>query len=449
MAAMRMRNAGGARRFAAAVVLFLLFALFPGAARAAESDAYIVSALVSLASYSDETGLLVRRWLKETNWTLRSSSAELGKTEGRVHLATKTLQDGRKALFLAFPGTENRKDLAVDLRLSLVPFGGTNPEEFAAFAAAADQAEDVPRVHKGFNDFTMAALFSERLEAHGGRTTGEMLADELKEHPEETLYLTGHSLGGAAALLTAARLADLGVPAEQLHVITFGAPAVGDERFARLYENRLHLTRIVMTDDPVAGILQSVTRHFVQFGDKIVWQRASKEDRFGHELALYFDEALRRYYNAEKATEDVHDFLRGEPQEVEGGIYVAPSVFTLPKELAADAPYIDRAVHDSLAIRCRPLVFAADDAPKDRAALLAEARAAGCRYLLMERFEVKFLRKEYNSYRLTLEEAVYASDGTLRSLSSRSTNTRRLPAIEGFLYLAYKGSEERDKALGL
>ena len=67
----------------------------------------------------------------------------------------------------------------------------------------------------------------------------------------------------------------------------------------------------------------------------------------------------------------------------------------------------------------------------------------------MERFEVKFLRKEYNSYRLTLEEAVYASDGTLRSLSSRSTNTRRLPAIEGFLYLAYKGSEERDKALGL
>jgi len=59
------------------------------------------------------------------------------------------------------------------------------------------------------------------------------------------------------------------------------------------------------------------------------------------------------------------------------------------------------------------------------------------------------LRERHGSFRLTLEEELYTSDGRLLTLESRSTNTGNLPAIEAFLYLSYKDSETRDAALGL
>ena len=346
---------------------------------------------------------------------------------------------------LSFPGTENKKDIEVDLRLSAVPFGGTTPAEFAAAAAGSDAA-DLPRVHKGFNDFVMAALFTEAMPELGDQTAGEALAAELKENPEETLYLTGHSLGGAASLVTAARLADLGVPPEQIHVITFGAPAVGDEKFARLYETKLHFTRIVMQADPVAAVLQSLGKGFVQFGEKIVWKPRTREDRFHHEMALYFDEALRCYYDAVQ-TDSPHELFCGTPQELAGGLYVAAPSFDLPEALAQDAPYIERAVHDALDVRYEPTVFSSQGGTQE--SLFAAARAAGCKYVLVEHFSGNLLRERHGSFRLTLEEEIYTSDGRLLSMESRSTNTGDLPAIEAFLYLMYKGSETRDAALGL
>ena len=271
-------------------------------------------------------------------------------------------------------------------------------------------------------------------------------AAELKENPKETLYLTGHSLGGAASLVTAARLADLGVPPEQLRVITFGAPAVGDERFARLYETKLHFTRIVMQADPVAAVLQSLGKGFVQFGEKIVWKPATREDRFHHEMALYFDESLRRYYDAVQ-TDSPHELFCGTPQELAGGLYIAAPSFDLPEALAQDVPYIERAVHDALDVRYAPTVFSTQGGTQE--SLFAAARAAGCKYVLVEHFSGNLLRERHGSFRLTLEEELYTSDGRLLTLESRSTNTGNLPAIEAFLYLSYKDSETRDAALGL
>ena len=436
------------RRFLPLVsaLLFFCLAFLPLSASAQEEpEIDLLAALVSSASYSDDGGLLVRSWLKETAWDFQSRSTSTRAAEGRVHLARKTLADGRRIAVLSFPGTENKKDIEVDLRLSAVPFGGTSPAEFTAVAAGSDAA-DLPHVHKGFNDFVMAALFTEEMPEFGNRTAGEALADELKEHPEEVLYLTGHSLGGAASLVTAARLADLGVPPEQIHVITFGAPAVGDEKFARLYETKLHFTRIVMKADPVAAILQSLGKGFVQFGEKIVWKPRTREDRFHHEMALYFDEALRCYYDAVQ-TDSPHELFCGTPQELAGGLYVAAPSFDLPEALAQDAPYIERAVHDALDVRYAPTVFSTQGGTQE--SLFAAARAAGCKYVLVERFSGNLLRERHGSFRLTLEEEIYTSDGQLLSLESRSTNTGDLPAIEAFLYLMYKGSETRDAALGL
>lgn len=436
------------QRFRAAIltILFFCLAFLPLSASAKEEPEFdLLAALVSSASYSDDGGLLVRGWLKETAWDFQSRSTSTRAAEGRVHLARKTLADGRRIAVLSFPGTENKKDIEVDLRLSAVPFGGTSPAEFAAVAAGSG-SRDLPHVHKGFNDFVMAALFTEAMPEFGNRTAGEALAEELKENPKETLYLTGHSLGGAASLVTAARLADLGVPPEQLHVITFGAPAVGDEKFARLYETRLHFTRIVMKADPVAAVLQSLGKGFVQFGEKVFWKPRTREDRFHHEMALYFDEALRCYYDAVQ-TDSPHELFCSVPHEVAGGLYVAAPSFDLPEALAQDAPYIERAVHDALDVRYAPTVFSSQGGAQE--SLFAAARAAGCKYVLVERFSGSLLRERHGSFRLTLEEELYTSDGRLLTLESRSTNTGNLPAIEAFLYLSYKDSETRDAALGL
>ncbi|SHM62816.1 Lipase (class 3) [Chitinophaga jiangningensis] len=50
------------------------------------------------------------------------------------------------------------------------------------------------------------------------------------------IYLTGHSKGGALATLLA-RMISLKAPGTKLNVYTFGAPRVGDAKFARNYEN--------------------------------------------------------------------------------------------------------------------------------------------------------------------------------------------------------------------
>ena len=287
------------RVLAVGLALFFFFlALLPQSVSAEEEpEIDLAAALVSSASYSSDGGLLVRSWLKETDWDFQNRSTSTRAAQGRVYLARKTLADGRRFVVLSFPGTERRKDIEIDLRLSDVPFGGASPAEFADVAGKIGD-KDLPRVHRGFNDFVTAALFTETMPEFDGLTAGESLAEELKENPSEVLYLTGHSLGGAAALLTAARLSDLGVSRDQLQVVTFGAPAVGDEKFARLYETKIHLKRIVMKADPVAAILQSVTKRFVQFGERVDWKPRTREERFNHEMALYLDEALRRSLRA-------------------------------------------------------------------------------------------------------------------------------------------------------
>ena len=80
------------------------------------------------------------------------------------------------------------------------------------------------RVHEGFQDaFHAAAL---RIGEIIGRTRGS-----------RDVWLTGHSLGGALAVLLAATLLESGVPVAGLY--TFGAPRVGNSRFAERLNQEL------------------------------------------------------------------------------------------------------------------------------------------------------------------------------------------------------------------
>ena len=127
-----------------------------------------------------------------------------------------------QVVIIAFRGTEKtqREDIATDLELEQVTdFGG--------------------QVHKGF------------AKAYG------LIQDELKsvlslhQTEEHTIWITGHSLGGALACLCGYDLEEDGIPVQGIY--TFGQPRVGNPQFCTGFDNRLknkHF-RIVHKDDRI------------------------------------------------------------------------------------------------------------------------------------------------------------------------------------------------------
>lgn len=420
--------------------LFLLSMVAPvSASQLDRTELNFATALISMSTYSAELNLLARQWLEDLGWEIDSHEYATALAEGRVHILGRKLPTGEKIYVLAFPGTERKQDALVDLRVARVPFGGRTPAEFAQTAEAADKSGSVPLVHKGFNDYTQAALFSEKLEDFHDMTLGEIIARDLRENPDCQLYLTGHSLGGAAATLAAARLADMGVQPGQLEVITFGAPAVGNTAFARAYEKRMHLTRITMDGDPVKAALQSLSGSYVQFGERVVWN--SHLGRFPHDMTLYLDEALRHYQDAHSEAEQPL-LVTGQQRQVAGLVYVAPLEFQLDDMLLSDKPYMERVARGLLKSTYKPVFLGTD-----KADIAGEAQRQGASFVLVDRFRGQRIKKEEANFRLTLEEELYDDAGNLLSFQSYSTTARLLTPIEAVSYLLLKAGDERTAKL--
>lgn len=429
-------------------LVLVLGLLCPARAMAAtgEQELELLSSLVAMASYSDELSLLAREWLAETGWEFQSQTTATSLAQGRYHLVTKEMPDGHRAVLLAFPGTENAKDAKVDLRTRSVPFGGSSVEEFRDVAQQDRHATSYPLVHKGFDDYTMTALFHKPVDLAGSgacETMGEHLAQELRAHPTEVLYLTGHSLGGAAAILTAARLSDMGVRPEQLRVITFGSPAVGNAAFARYYEKRMQLTRIVMDGDPVAAALQSLGTRYVQFGERVVWKQDRSSARFEHAMVVYLDRALRLYFSEDEVGDG--DMLESRSLAARGGIFVAVPQLDLDPLVAGDDTADIRILQGAWQARYAPCTVQSDgQRGADMDVLIAEARAAQCRYAVRQHVSVKRSRDEADTVRVVLETSVYDAQGTFITVVSKSTTDRRMTPLEAVAYLQFATLRDLD-----
>jgi hypothetical protein len=119
---------------------------------------------------------------------------------------------------LSFRGTEleSNTDLMTDCNVCAKLFGSE---------------ADATHVHAGLCD-SVEVLWDDVEDALDVATT----RDGMETHPKplEVLYVTGHSLGGAMAVLAAARIfATPRFKGLLAGVYTFGAPAVGDEKFAQ------------------------------------------------------------------------------------------------------------------------------------------------------------------------------------------------------------------------
>ena len=419
-------------------VILLCVLAFPLRAFAATPDLpalLFVEAAASEAAYSGELSELLRARLMVAGWEIVGAETVGHRgTVGRFFHMVRRDADGAELHLIAFPGTERGSDVWTDLRMKRAAFGGHAPAEFLA-VRDTPKAErgGMPLVHRGFLDYCQAALFTDATE---GETAGERLAADLRAHPSEKLYLTGHSLGGAAAILAAAHLSDLGVSPDQLIVTTFGAPAVGNEDFVRTYQDRFTLRRVVMRGDLVKDALPSPLG-FHHFGERIDWQPARTTAAFPHTMTVYVDAALRRLY-------DTHDssgaltFLVGQENRTAGHIvYLTPIVVEVDDALAEDVPYLRAVLRDAQYVRNAATVFAPADTsgPLDVTAQARAARTVGAEQMLVYRISGEKLRDAHETYRLTLERSVYDRDGNLLAAGARSAATGALTPMEVILYL--------------
>lgn len=419
-------------------VILLCVLAFPLRAFAAAPDLsslLFVEAAASEAAYSGELSELLRARLTAAGWEIvGAETVGYRGTVGRFFHMVRRDADGAELHLIAFPGTERGSDVWTDLRMKRAAFGGHSPAEFLAVRDTPKKERGgMPLVHRGFLDYCQAALFTDAVE---GETAGECLAADLRAHPSEKLYLTGHSLGGAAAILAAARLSDLGVSPDQLIVTTFGAPAVGNEDFVRTYQDRFTLRRVVMRGDPVKDALPSPLG-FHHFGERIDWQPARTTAAFPHTMTVYVDAALRRLY-------DTHDssgaltFLVGQENRTAGHtVYLTPIVVEVDDALAEDVPYLRAVLRDAQYVRNAATVFALADTSGslDVAAQARAARTVGAEQMLVYRISGEKLRDAHETYRLTLERSVYDRDGNLLAAGARSAATGALTPMEVILYL--------------
>lgn len=166
------------------------------------------------------------------------------------------LCSGRRALLIAFRGTEvaKIKDWFTDLMVTEVPAPiGTG------------------KVHKGFAA-ALSAVWPQLTHA----------LSELHEG-QAPIWITGHSLGGALAVLAAAQLHSV-QPVQGLY--TFGQPRVGDREFAKSVSRTLagRVIRFVNNNDVVPQVPPP--------GLFLKYWHSEREVRFAPDGQLIFDISL-------------------------------------------------------------------------------------------------------------------------------------------------------------
>ena len=390
-----------------------------------------LAAAACLAAYSDRMGLLAREYLRQDGWEIRPITQSSETAEARFVLARSSEVEGRSRFILAIVGTETVKDVKVDLKTSKVYFAGRTTEEFAANAAMKDVPDTSPKVHSGFHDYVQAALTARTPDGKGGeRTLGELLLAD----PALEIFLVGHSLGGAAATIGAARLMAMGVRPEQIKVITFGAPAVGNQAFCRQFEPVMDLTRVVISGDPVTGVLQKLVGGYHQFGRELVWKRSALFERGPHAMAEYLDLAMKRYYDVRTAADRAGVFAlpRESPAGTEPRVYVAPPVNKLPDSLKAEFPYVEQAIADQYR-RLLPGYVLGGAAPEGETAQLAAA--AGSRWYVVTEVGGRKVKDEYNQFFVTVQHTVYeTATGRATYVAEYASATANMTPLEALTH---------------
>lgn len=398
-----------------------------------ESHTIFLAATACMAAYSDRVAGFSLEALHQDGWQIESYSKTGSKADARFLLARQQNND-ESIYILAVVGTETFKDVLTDLLVDQVYFAGQTPEEFATNAARRNMPDTVPKVHQGFNQFVQTALAAE---GHNGKNaTKHQLTAMLLEHHAGQLYLVGHSMGGATVTLAGARLISMGVRPEQIKIITFGAPAVGNEAFRKKFEPLLDLTRIVTIGDPITEALQTLVGGYKQFGQQISWQVPESATVMPHEMTTYLDLAIKHYYqNRHQAMQaGVIPVLADQTVPVANipRVYVAPLQNHLSNHLQEEFFYMKEALLDEYRHDFPGYVI--DTRSKDDDAF-KQAAASGCQWVLKTEIQDHKIKNTPTGYYITLEQSVYSvATGNIISMASYGRSTRTTTPLQALIH---------------
>jgi hypothetical protein len=385
-----------------------------------EADKIHLSAGASVAAYQSRIGEIASRYLSQAGWRVDHYVQPSGRSGARFLVATRRPELGDPMYVVAIVGTENSKDVKVDLKTSKAGFTGPESPE---------------KVHQGFKEFIQAGP------AAVARSSGNPLPnlpELLKMNPQAKLILTGHSLGGAAATLAGAYLIEQGIKPNQIEVISFGAPAVGNAAFAEKYSSVLNLTRVVIAGDPVVTALQGLVGGYRQFGREIKFKiPETLEDP--HNIVGYLDVAMKNHYDKKQAA-----LVVGEAPLVQavdraadlGKVCIAPLQNKLPMSLTGEYAYMREALLEEYQQTLPDALFIQAESTSD---LLSAATAQECRWLVAPRVEGVSVRQEKKVYYITNQQIVYeVQTGTAVDVADFSTGTYNLTPLEAFAH-GFKG----------
>jgi hypothetical protein len=422
-------------------IFFLLFTLVliytPLAGHTGPKEDYeeayklYITAGTSVAAYDDRIGELTNHYIEQDGWKIDHYLQPEGHNGARFVLAQKSNQAGGTTYIIAIVGTETPEDIKMDLNVDKVYFSGTNLEEFAANAAKKDVPNTEPKVHRGFNEFVQAGPAAT---LRNVKINSDLLIELIKNNKNNKLFLTGHSLGGAAATLAGARLLSSGINPDQIEVITFGAPAVGNAAFAAKFNDTLHLTRVVNSGDVVTGLLQTLVGGYQQFGREIKWNLPDTLDE-PHNLTAYVDSALKNYYDKRRQAIQAGINLPEQltPQQTNfDRIYIAPLQNSLPHQLTADFRYMCEALGDEHRQTLPNSIIASNSTPLN---WQQAATASNCRLAILSEVSAVRLKQEKNTYHIILNQTVYdVTTGAIVNMATFSTATYNLTPLEAFIH---------------
>lgn len=384
----------------------------------AQAELDYLANLACITAYNDAVGLDARAQMRQNGYKIDSVAESIDQVNIKYQLISYSdFKAAGRIYMLAIAGTEDRSDVRIDMDTKQVYFAGTTPAEFAANAAIGDVG-GLPTVHRGFDRYVQKAFFTPDKD---GEIVGEQIAARLKAEPDSRLYLVGHSLGGAAAVIAAARLIDMGVSPMQLGIISFGAPEIGNKLFADIYGPRLQVRRIAMQGDLVKYSLNTLFGDYCHVGEEVKWQRDKTARGINHSIYVYFDRALRNYYAAQ-----ISSGVELPPNSATPVLCVAPLSLTLPEELEDDRAYIVRSVGITLQNgwhnRCW-LAASEED--------VARAVQLGAKYILRQSAEVTRVRdKRFETYNVQMTAGLYdAVSGTLLAYCQLSGSTQELSPL--------------------
>lgn len=333
-----------------------IVALLPGQVNAGPVEDYreaqlqYLTAVASFASYPGADGDIATAIMRRDGW-LTIPYVENDKTaQAKFLLAWKAGEGLPTEYMLAIAGTHNTEGIKLAFKAGKAYFAGRTLKEFADNADKKnDLPQQAPLVHRGFHQYVQTALATD-VQPPTGDIAGRKLNELLLDHPDWKVYLTGHSAGGSAATLLAARLIDMGVKPNQLKIVTFAAPAVGNAAFAEKYSPALDLTRVVVAGDPIPDALQRIAGGFQQFGHEIRWKIDGYTFDEKHYPYIYLDCAVKNYYDKRLIAMKngvAADLAPGE-QPVQDGkrLYIAAINNNLPQNLNGEFPYMREVLLD-------------------------------------------------------------------------------------------------------